>query len=170
MPAIVCLLAAAWSLLGLAAESVPEYDLKAAFVFNFIQFTSWPESVSAEAGALAICASPGTPLYPALSSLVGKSAHGRKIAVRPLIEEQLRLCQVVFLTAADRERLPQIRKNLAGGSTLVIGDSPEINREGVIIALAVEGGRIVFDIDISAARRMNLSISSRLLRLARSVQ
>lgn len=170
MPAIAGFVAALWPLIGLAAEGVPEYELKAAFVYNFIQFIDWPEAAPMEEGALTVCASPGTPLYLALSSLAGKNAHGKKIAVRPLVDEQPHLCQVAFLALADRERLPQLRKSFAGGSVLLIGDSPEINREGVIIALAVEEGRIVFDIDASAARRINLSISSRLLRLARSVQ
>jgi len=151
------------------AQGVPERDLKAAFVFNFIQFTQWPAS-GVDGGTLNLCASPGSPLYEALAPLAGKVANGRPIALHSLIDVRPELCHVVVAIEADRGRIGGVLETVSGRPVLTVTDDPEIARAGVMIGMAVNGGHMSFIVDNSRAARAGLSISSRLLRLARSVQ
>jgi hypothetical protein len=156
---------------SLFAQPVPEYELKAAFVYNFVLFTDWPEDTAFEGGTLNVCINPASVLRQALTVLSDKAVKGRRVSVRHLVAlESLRACHVLFIDGSDRERWIQIRKGLAGGSVLTISDDDEIGHDGSIIALAMDGNRMVFDIDMRAAKQARLILSSKLLRLARTVQ
>lgn len=155
----------------LSAEPVPEYDLKAAFVYNFALFTEWPANVVFEGGNLNICVYPGNPLYQSLSALGEKRIKGKRIVVRqPVAPDNLAGCHVLLLDSNDRERWMQIRKALDGTSVLTIADDDDIGHDGSIITLVPDNHRMVFDIDLRAARQARLVLSSKLLRLARTVQ
>lgn len=157
--------------LQLSAQPVPEYDLKAAFVYNFALFTEWPSDTAYEGGTLNICVNPGSVLRQTLAGLGNKAVKGRRVSVRNLAAlDSLRACHVLFIDSSDRERWVQIKKELGGASVLTISDDDEIGRDGSMIALAMDNNRIVFDIDTRAAKQARLVLSSRLLRLARTVQ
>lgn len=167
-----CLTAALLLLpLGLSAQPVPEYELKAAFVYNFALFTEWPAELAFEGGAMNICINPMSALRQPLGGLREKSIKGKRIVIRQVdTVGGLRGCQVLFLDSSDRERWSDIRKVLADSSVLTITDDKEIAHDGSIIALSAEQNRIVFDINLRAARQARLVLSSKLLRLARTVQ
>jgi hypothetical protein len=155
---------------ALYAQAVPEYELKTAFVYNFVLFTEWPADTVYEGGNLNICINPNSALRPSLNALQGKPAKGRKIAVRPLaVPDDLRACHALYIDSSDSERWLQIEKRLHYASVLTISDG-EGGPEGGIIELATEGNRVVFDIDMKKARSARLVLSSKLLRLARAVQ
>lgn len=156
---------------SLAAQQVPEYTLKAALIYNFALFTDWPGGTRAEGGTLNICINRDSALGPALAGLSDKQIKGRRVAVRQSNDaETLRTCHVLFLDSVDRERWGRIKKSLGGLSVLTVSDDGEIGRDGVIIALYLDHNRIGFDIDMQAARQAGLLLSSKLLRLARTVQ
>ena len=156
---------------SLAAQPVPEYKLKAAFVYNFALFTDWPNGTLTEGGMLNICVNPDSALRPALADLNDKQIKGRRVVVRQSNDaETLRTCHVLFLDSLDRERWAQIKKGLGGSSVLTVSDDGEIGHDGVIIALHLDNNRIGFDIDMQAAKQARLLLSSKLLRLARTVQ
>lgn len=153
------------------AQAVPEYELKAAFVFNFAVFTEWPQDALAGGSALTICAYPGNSLLPALGALSDKLVHGHKVALRQLAAPAgWRGCQILFLDGLDRERWGQLRKELAGASVLTVSDDRALGADGMAITLSVENRHIGFDVYLAAARQARLNLSSKLLRLARSVQ
>ena len=157
--------------LQVAAQPVPEYELKAAFVYNFALFTEWPSDTSHEGGTLNICINPASVLRQSLSNLGDKVVKGRRVSVRHLAAlDALRACHVLFMDSSDRERWVQIKKGLGGASVLTISDDDEISQDGSIIALSMDNNRIVFDIDTRAAKQARLVLSSKLLRLARTVQ
>lgn len=157
--------------LKLSAETVPEYDLKAAYIYNFALFTEWPADRRFEGGTLNICINSSSALRAPLAALNDRAIKGRRVAVRPMATlEQLGGCHVLFVDTGDRAHWPRIRQDLAGASMLTIADDEEIAHDGAVIALALDGKRVVFDIDTRAARRARLELSSKLLRLARSVQ
>ena len=161
-------LACLWRGAAMAAP-VPEHELKAAFVFNFAVFTDWPLEALAGGAPLSLCASAGTPLFGALSQLNDKLVNGHRIAVRQWADTP-RACHVLVLERADRERWPQLKRELAGASVLTVSDDAAPAGEGAIIALALHDKRIGFAVDMAAARAARLTLSSKLLRLARSVQ
>lgn len=152
-----------------AAEPVPEHELKAAFIYNFIQFTQWPEE-QLKGSTLNVCVSPGTILHTALQTIVGKRAHDRIIALQSLPIVQIAGCHVLVAEAGDRTRLPQIRRAIASEPVLTITDDPELMRDGFMIGMMVEGGRITFLVDNTRATEVKLVVSSRLLRLAKLVR
>lgn len=152
-------------------QTVPEYELKAAFVFNFAVFTEWPQDALPGGSALTICAYTGNSLLPALGALNDKLVHGHKIALRQLAAPaSLRGCQILFLDSLDRERWVWLRKEAAGASVLTVSDDRTLGADGMAITLSVENRHIGFDVSLAAARLARLNLSSKLLRLARSVQ
>ena len=87
---------------------VEELDLKAAYVFNFIQFIEWPENEAVASRDWSICVSPFSPLKRPLSALEGKPARkGQPVQVRLLDLGALHKCRVVVLHNADVE--PMLR-------------------------------------------------------------
>lgn len=155
----------------LGAEPVPEYDLKAAFVYNFALFTEWPAAAAFEGGYLNICVNPSSPLRPALSALADKPVQGKRLAVRALASvDGARACHVLVLGASDRGRWLALLRAVRGAPVLTVADDQDGNYEGAMLSLGLEGGRVAFDVDTRAARRAQLRLSSKLLRLGRMVQ
>lgn len=154
------------------AQAVPEYELKAAFVFNFAVFTDWPADALPGGAAMTICAYSGNSLLPALGALSDKLVNGHRVSVRTLAGAAgARGCQILVLDGADRERWGQIRKEIAGAGVLTVADERGGGgADGTAIALSVDNKRIGFDVDLAAVRQARLTLSSKLLRLARSVQ
>lgn len=155
-----------------AAAPVPEYELKAAFIYNFMLFTEWPEDTAFEDGNLQLCMQPDNPLRGAvMAALADRQVKGRRVVMRAQgLTDAIRSCHVLVLDAADRGRWPALRKSLAYAPVLTIVDDREHVFDGAIIALALEQGRVVFDIDTRVARKAQLTLSSKLLRLAREVR
>lgn len=164
-----CLLAVLLAAPPAMAQPVAEGDLKAAFVFNFAVFTEWPAEALAGGAPLSLCASTASALYPSLHTLNDKLVNGHRIAVRAATAP-LRGCHVLVLDRTDRERWSQLKRELAGAAVLTVSDDQMIGAAGVVIALSTEDQRIGFDIDLGAARTARLGLSSKLLRLARTVQ
>lgn len=153
------------------AEPVPEYTLKAAFVYNFALFTDWPQPASGETGSLQLCFSADSALRPALTDLNDRLVKGRRIIARALTNfDTVRHCHLLFLEGGDRVRWSAARNGLRSAPVLTISDDPEIIRTGALIALYFDNDRIAFDVNMPAVREARLTLSSKLLRLARAMQ
>lgn len=161
---VTCLLFAT----GARAESLPEYRLKAAFVYNFLLFTEWP---SATGGTLNLCIHGKDPFGPEIDGLQGKMVAGRSIAVhRKAAGESLKNCQAVFIAASMIHSLPRVLESLQGQFVLTLTDSPDALRQGVALNMVVTQGKVTFEANLLAARGAGLNLSSKLLRLATKVQ
>ncbi len=135
--------------------------LKAAYIFNIAQFTTWPASEAAR--PLAVCASPAHSLWKGLRELEGKSAAGR--AWNVIDGEQGRACDIVVFSAAAA---PNAAPPVVPG-TLFVVDGARPNRWQGTVTLVEEDAHLRFDIDTREAARAGLKFSSRLLQLARNV-
>ena len=143
-----------------------EYELKAAYLYNFVKFIEWPAAT--RAGALTICTAGADPFAGSLDQIVrGDTVNGRPIATRTIPSPQTG-CDVVFVPrgVAPGEFLRATRT----APVLTVGESPDFIAQGGIINFVRDAGTVRFEIDQGAARRANLQISSRLLRLAREPQ
>ena len=151
---------------------VAEQDLKAAYIFNFIQFVEWPADIPRETKDWNLCVSAFSPLLRSLSALESRPLpNGQIIRTRFIDTSDVRDCRMLVLQQADMERLSKLPYPVLGSlGLLTLSDDPLAIRTGVMIALSEQGGRIIFDINATAARKAGLTISSRLLRLARTVQ
>ncbi len=167
------LLLGGWGGAARAESAVPEYQLKAAFVFNFAVFAEWPAEALPQASPLVLCAYSGNALLAALQELRDKSVNGHRLEVRVLAAGAApRNCHLLVLDRQDRDAWPQLRQDLAaaGASVLTVADDRQIARAGVMLALFMDDKRVVFDADLGALRGARMVLSSKLLRLARSVQ
>ena len=150
---------------GLRAQEVSlEYQLKAAYLFNFVKFVEWPPA--AAAGPLVICVAGRNPFGGALAEILrDEFVNDRMLATR-LISMPESGCHVVFLPTGVVVT-PYLRA-AHDSPTLTVGESPEFIAEGGIVNFVAEQGKIRFQISPGAAMRADLRISSHLLRLARN--
>ncbi|WP_227817936.1 YfiR family protein [Nitrogeniibacter aestuarii] len=147
-----------------AAQTVPEYSLKAAVLYNFALFVEWPESVGEQ---ITVCVIGADPFGAELDALGGEPVGSRRLQVRRLGRlAPLSGCQLLFIPEASMAILPQILSTLDGMSVLTVADSPGAAQAGVGINMGLQNARVVFEINLSAVRRGGLMISSKLLRLA----
>ncbi len=158
---------------ALAAQAQPsefkEYEVKAAFVYNFGKFVDWPVAAFAgEKAPLTIGILGQDPFGPALEDLVRDGTiQNRPIQVKHFGRiEELTACHILFISQSEKPRLAAILNQLEGRPILTVGDTERFLRDGGIINLRLEEGQIRFDIDLDAAKRAGLKISAQLLKLA----
>jgi hypothetical protein len=153
-----------------AAETVDEYQVKGAFVFNFARFIQWPaQAFTTPTEPLVICVLGQDHIAAALRALVGgKSIEGRPVVVRQVASCQpAGRCHILFVGASEIKRFRSSPVVSAG--VLTIGESPGFAVEGGIINFKLEGGRVRFEINAGAADRQQFRISAKLLSLAEIV-
>lgn len=149
------------------AEEVPEYRLKAAFLYNFAAFTEWPAEVGA---TLNLCIYGADPFGVEVDPLNGKTVGARAIEVhRKSSLEALKSCQLVFVSAASVGQLPRLLDSVRGVPALIVADSPGATRQGAALNMNIAQGRVSFEANLVAARGARLKLSSNLLRLATEV-
>lgn len=166
LAALAALAAPAW------AEST-EAEVRAAFIYSFTKFVDWPaDALNATPGALSLCLV-GAPdaLFEALADLEGKTVKNRSLHVRVAGRtSNLKGCQVLVMSESEAENFETVLKRLGGAPVLTVNGSGRFLDAGGIIGLFAEGGKLRFDINLEAARRNSLVLSSNLLKLARQVR
>lgn len=152
-----------------AAAQVSEYDLKAAFLFNFIKFVEWPPAAFPDERApVTICVFGDNPFGRSLDGVVqGERVGERSLVVqRPDGLDDLGACHVLFVSRSEKGRLREVTAQVDGRPVLTVADTDGFLRSGGIINFVLEEGRVRFLINQEAAERNQLRISSRLLRLS----
>jgi hypothetical protein len=159
----------------LAAASVraaaPEYQVKAAFLYNFARFVEWPPAALEGGTAFHLCVLGEDPFGPVLADTVrGKMVHDRPVELdRPESLDEAATCHLLFVSASHAPQMPRLLAALAGRSVLTVGDTPGFAADGGMIGMDVESSKVRFDVNAQAAQRANLRISSQLLKLATRV-
>jgi len=149
------------------ADELPEYRLKAAFLYNFALFTEWPAEVGS---TVTLCIHGNDPFGKEIDGLNGKAVGGRSIAVRRDVHLQaLPECQIVFVATSAAGDLPRVLDELRDKPVLTVADSQGAGRRGVVLNMAVAQNKITFEANLQAARAVRLNLSSKLLRLATEV-
>lgn len=158
-----------------AAASQPaptEYQLKAAFLYSFTKYVQWPEPASGKEDApLALCVLGEDPFGAYLDEAVaGETVRGRRITTRRLASAaNAGGCHVLFVSGSEADHLPEILAALAGRSVLTVSDSDGFAEQGGIIGMIEKTNRIGLVINVAAAERARLTISSQLLKLGEIV-
>lgn len=153
------------------AQSSSEYQVKAAFLYNFAKFVDWPaEAFAGSNGMLVIGVIGDDPFGGALDQAInGKTINGRPLVVRRLRWGQdLRSCHILFISSSERKHLQQIIQSLRGASVLTVGDMGQFNQAGGIINFILEASKVRFEINSRGAGQAQLRISSKLLALAKN--
>jgi YfiR/HmsC-like len=148
-----------------------EYQIKAAFLFNFAQFVEWPATAFTNADApLCIGILGDDPFGPALEeTLKDETIHDRKLTVlRSHHVEDLKACQMVFINQSEKDRIPEILGVLKS-NTLTVSETDGFARHGGSINFFRDGKKVRFEINPGAAQREGLKMSSQLLSLGKIV-
>jgi hypothetical protein len=157
-----------------AAQKAPEaseYEIKAAYIYNFIAFTHWPAGTFASAATpLRVCVVGDDPF----GSTLDRTIHGEVVNDRRMVVERVApagdvgQCNVVFVSR--RTAAPRILDALAMAPVLTVGESVAFADAGGLIAFVVDAGRVRFEVNRTLAERRRLSFSARLLAVARRVR
>ena len=149
------------------SNDLPEYRLKAAFLYNFALFTEWPADTGS---TLNLCVYGRDPFGEEIDALQGKPVGDRRIVIRRVTNvEGLPACQVVFIADPSGDDISRVLSTLRGATVLIIADAPGAAKQGVALNMNVVKNKITFEANLTAARAANLKFSSKLLSLATEV-
>lgn len=168
MLSLFLLLSAAFQLRA-QAPAFDEYQVKAAFLYNFAKFVQWPPGAFASStDPIGICIVGQNPFGPALENMVrGKMVGDRAFVVRQLADtQQAKGCQILFIGAGEWKRVRALLDVLKGAPVLTVGETDDFTSAGGVIAFQLEGPRVRIQIAPEWAERAKLRISSKLLSLA----
>jgi hypothetical protein len=155
-----------------ADQSPTEFQVKAAYLFNFLKFVEWPEDPAADPHGKWVIGFVGdSPVGDELTRLVeGKNVLGRDLQVKKIqAADNPRACNILFISESEKKRLPSILAELHGSSVLTVADMDNFIGAGGMIQFVVEDARVRVAIDVGATSRAHLKVSSKLLSLARIV-
>lgn len=146
-----------------------ETQVKATYLYNFVQFIEWPQATWADSNVFPLCVLGNERLVAALDAFGGERVDGRVIRVLRLStidEAASNRCKLVFLPRAAGDSA-QLLARVPSQGVLTVGEAPNFTGAGGMIGLYEVRGRVQFSINDRAARRAGLVVSSRLLQLAR---
>ena len=153
-------------------STATEYEVKAAFIYNFIRFVEWPAARFDSADApYVVCIVGDNPFGPVLENvLADRTAGGRPIGTRTfdIFDSRASACHVIFVGAPDEEVGDAAAAHSHPG-VLIVGEGLTFTDAGGIIALTVADRRVRFAINLKRAEMAGLKISSQLLKLANVV-
>ena len=155
------------------AQAFNEYQVKAAFLYTFAKFVEWPaQAFSSPSAAIAICVLGDDPFGNFLDDAVkGKTIGDRPLAVRRVADlPAARDCKILFIAASERRRMAALLASVASEGLLTVGDTSEFAAQGGVIGLQLDGQRIRLLVNLTAADKAKLRISSRVLSLATIVK
>ena len=155
-----------------AQGTAAEYQLKAAFVSKFPEFTEWPEAALDGRDTVDLCVARPNPFGTALSELVtGEVLRGRRLVTRDIDSPAaIDHCQVLFVSGLPPNARRLLLARAATLPMLTVGDYPAFLDEGGIVSLRIVAGRVRFDVNVEASSRVGIRLGSQLLRLAANVR
>lgn len=182
-----CFLAVAlMTLFSLPAKAVQveEYELKTAYLYNFALFTTWPAEALAGSDSIVICTMGNDRFGSHIEQLQGRKVRDKQLVVRRGVDlEQASSCHMLYIAENDHEKMAVILEALRGTNVLTVSDILQAQSETTrgagnlavdkaprcMIMLILEEKRLMFEVDSTAASQAGLTMSSRLLHLARHV-
>ena len=170
LPFVACILVASAS--ALPASPTSEYQVKAAYLFNFGQFVEWPvQAYDSPSAPFVIGVVGEDPFGKTLDeAIAGESLGGHPLVVKRFRNiEDISACNILFIGRSESARLDETLKAMKGRSVLTVTDITGAEQRGAIIVLVNDNNRIRMRINVAAAKASNLVISSKLLRPAEVV-
>lgn len=153
------------------AEQASESDIKAAYLLNFARFVSWPETAfQSSVAPLVLCVLGQGPLDDSLPTILYKRVQNRPLVILQIRSiQELPPCHMLFVNESEAPRVPQLLAMLKSRPVLTVSSLPEFSRNGGMITFVAVEHKIRFDVNLTATQTAGLTISSRLLNLARLV-
>jgi len=150
-----------------------EYEVKASFVYTVAKFVDWPEGSFDDPGAALVFGILGDdPIEELLRRTVaGKSVGGHPVEVIRLKESgDPGPCHVLFISRSEAARVDEVIERLGSSSVLTVGEFDRFAQRGGVLRLRLEENMVRFEVNVDAAHRARLQISSKILKLGTIVR
>jgi hypothetical protein len=166
-----------------------EYQIKAAFLYNFTKFVDWPkEKVTDSNTPLTIGIIGKDPFGSAFDPVEDKDTKARKVIIQRFegfVEleksgkkkkdqphpksQDIQKCHLLFICPSESERIADIIASVKDHSVLTVGDVKGFLEAGGVTNFIVEEQKVRFEINVTTAKQAKLEIRSKLLRLAKRI-
>jgi hypothetical protein len=169
--ALVCVFFASSSALGQQRPS--EYQVEAAYLYNFGRFVEWPAKGNADqTSSFTICVLGEDPFGQALDATVaGETVGNQKVVTKRISSPQMSGdCQILFVSSSEANRLNKIIEALDKTAILTVSDIPQFSQRRGMIQFVLEENRIRFEVNLTATQRAGLTLRSELLKVATVVR
>jgi len=154
-------------------RAVGEYQVKAAFLYNFTKFADWPAIAFESANAPFVIGIAGDdPFGEDLDDVVrNESVRGHPLVVKRFrADDDFTGCHLLFISRSTKDRLDAVLKQVRSRPILTISDTGGFAERGVMVNLLLVQGSVKMEINRQAAEQTGLQISSKLLSLAQIVE
>jgi hypothetical protein len=151
---------------------LPEYPVKAAFLYHFVEFVEWPQASPLPPTTVVIGLLGQDPFGDVLDKAVlEKLVAGRTLAIKRFPNlAALEPCEILFISSSEMPHMPEILVRLRGAAVLTVGDADRFARRGGMIGFFFEDDRLRLEVNRAAAERAGLRVSSKLLAVSRLVK
>ncbi len=150
-----------------------EFQVKAAYLYNFGRFVEWPDQNSPDKNEVfEICVLGVDPFGPALDATVARETiEGKSVATKRISKPQdVDSCRIVFISSSEEGHLKEVLAALDKASVLTVSDIPRFSERGGMIGFILDGDRVRFDVNLASAQDARLTLSSELLKVATNVR
>lgn len=157
-----------WATPAVRADT-PEYQMKAAFIYNFAKLVEWPAEAFAAADApVTVCVLGANPFGGALDAIGGRAVDAnRKVAVRRAGKvEDTKGCHIVFVSESEKAGFAKAVDAMKAAPILTVSDVEGFNQAGGAITLVRADNKVGIRLNIKAAQQARLKLNPQLLRLA----
>ncbi len=153
-----------------------EYLIKAGFIYNFAKFVEWPTTAFAQPDSPIVIGILGIDPF---GPLIDRIVENKKIGARGFVVRRLKWggdlkdlkeCKILFVGSSERAHIDELMQIVKTLPILTVGETPGFAERGGVIRFVLEDNRVRFEINVDAAHEADLTISSRLLTLARIIQ
>ena len=150
-----------------------EFQIKAAFLYNFTKFVEWPAGKFQETNSpLIIGVAGSSPMTAAIEAIVkDRQINGRPIVVKAVqTREAAQATHLLFIPSSEDSRLESLLPSGAASGVLTVGESEKFASDGGMIHFITEGGKLRFEINMGIVEQAGLQISAQLQKLAKAVR
>jgi hypothetical protein len=169
--AVLAALVLLWSA-PVGAQGVTAPMLKAAFLYNFANFAEWPVGALAPAQPLSLCVVGDNAVADALTQTIkGRKVDNHELTVEVLkADGPIRWCHLLYVSGLDSKQAGQLLDVLKNSPAFTVSDGERFAEMGGVAQLILENDRMRFAVNVAAAQRAQIKISSKLLTLAKIIK
>jgi hypothetical protein len=155
---------------AVSAQPFSEYDVEAAYLYNFGKFVHWPDSVKKNP-TFDICILGDDPFGDTIDKLITNDQMDGKPIRKRIIGRPAEAagCAIVYISDSEAGNLHRILAHFAGSGALLVSSLPDFARHGGMVQFVLQGDRVRFEVNLKAAAQSHLVLSSELLKVAVSV-
>ncbi len=149
-----------------------EYHIKAAFLLNFAKFMEWPSHIFSDTSStLTLCILGKDPFDKTLKTIEDKIVKGRRLVIKNAsCVEDIKECHILFVSTSEEKNLSEILTKIKDMPILTVAETKNFCQSGGIVNFILAKNKVRFEINVDAAKRTGIKISSKLLKLSKIIK